>query len=242
VVVTAVNRVGVNLNTASKYLLSYVAGLGPKLAESIVSYRSEIGQFKSREELKKVPRLGAIAFQQSAGFLRVRNGVEPLDNSAVHPENYALVRNQIKQAGFELAEVIGNREKVTLIRQKVGATIEEKLGTYTLNDIFQELEKPGIDPRKKAKAVEFSTSIKLISDLKIGMRISGIVTNVTDFGAFVNIGIKENGLIHKTQLADEYVVHPTDYISLHDEVNAVVVSLDLERKRIGLSLKKSDFI
>ena len=242
VVVTAVNRVGVNLNTASKYLLSYVAGLGPKLAESIVSYRSEIGQFKSREELKKVPRLGAIAFQQSAGFLRVRNGVEPLDNSAVHPENYALVRNQIKQAGFELAEVIGNREKVTLIRQKVGATIEEKLGKYTINDIFQELEKPGIDPRKKAKAVEFSSSIKLISDLKIGMRISGIVTNVTDFGAFVNIGIKENGLIHKTQLADEYVVHPTDCISLHDEVNAVVVSLDLERKRIGLSLKTSDFI
>jgi uncharacterized protein len=172
----------------------------------------------------------------------VRNGIEPLDNSAVHPENYALVRNQIKQAGFELAEVIGNREKVTLIRQKVGSTIEEKLGKYTINDIFQELEKPGIDPRKKAKAVEFSSSIKLISDLKIGMRISGIVTNVTDFGAFVNIGIKENGLIHKTQLADEYVVHPTDYISLHDEVNAVVVSLDLERKRIGLSLKKSDFI
>lgn len=242
VVLMAVNKVGVNLNTASKYLLSYVSGLGPKLAENIVEYRSEKGRFNSREELRKVPRLGDTAFQQSAGFLRIRDGVNPLDNSAVHPEHYAVVLKQLKEAGLALEEVIGKKEKVDLIRENVKAAVAEEVGSFTLNDIFVELEKPGIDPRKSAVVMSFSEQIKTINDLKIGMKLNGIVTNVTDFGAFVNIGIKENGLIHKTQLADEYVSSPIDYINLHDHVKVVVTQIDVERKRIGLSTKKSDLI
>lgn len=237
VVLTAVNRVGVNLNTASKYLLAYVAGLGPKLAENIVEWRKENGQFETREDLKKVPRLGANAFQQSAGFLRIRNGKNPLDNSAVHPENYQLVKKQLGAAGLQLEEVIGQKEKVALLRTNMDEAVKESVGTYTLNDIFAELEKPGIDPREKAKVMHFSDAIKTIDDLKIGMKLNGIVTNVTDFGAFVNIGIKENGLIHKTQLSDGYIAHPTDVVSLHDHVEVTIVNLDLERKRVGLSLR-----
>lgn len=240
VVVSAVNRVGVNLNTASKYLLAYVSGLGPKLAESIVDYRSEIGRFSSREELKKVPRLGTSAFQLSAGFLRIPDGHDPLDNSAVHPENYKPIRKAITKAGFELSEVIGQKEKVAELRTKISNELETAVGAFTLEDIFKELEKPGKDPREVTQVPEFSSAIKTINDLKVGMRLNGIVTNVTDFGAFVNIGIKENGLIHKTQLADEYVAHPTDFISLQDQLRVVVVSVDIERKRIGLSIKKSD--
>lgn len=239
IVLMAVNRVGVNLNTASKYLLAYVAGLGPKLAENIIQYRTENGPFKSREALKKVPRLGDSAFQQSAGFLKIRDGINPLDNSAVHPENYKLVESEIKRVGMDLKEVIGNVELVKSLREKVADNWKQSLGQYTLNDIFQELEKPGIDPRKKAKILEFSEQVQSISDLKIGMCLNGIVTNVTDFGAFVNIGIKENGLIHKTELSDDFVANPVDFISLYDHVTAVVVSVDIERKRIGLSLKKS---
>jgi len=237
VVLTAVNRVGVNLNTASKYLLAYVAGLGPKLAENIVEWRKENGQFETREDLKKVPRLGANAFQQSAGFLRIRNGKNPLDNSAVHPENYQLVKKQLGAAGLKLEEVIGKKEKVALLRNKIDDAVKEAVGTYTLNDIFSELEKPGIDPREKAKVMHFSDAIKTIDDLKIGMKLNGIITNVTDFGAFVNIGIKENGLIHKTQLSSGFVAHPTDVVSLHDHVEVTIVNLDLERKRVGLSLR-----
>ena len=240
VVLMAVNKVGVNLNTASKYLLSYVSGLGPKLAENIVAYRTENGPFESREALKNVPRLGANAFQQSAGFLRIRKAKNPLDNSAVHPEHYKLVREGIRKAGFKLEDVIGQKDKVLIVKEKLSTLTSNELGTYALNDILAELEKPGIDPRKSAKIFQFSAQIKTISDLKLGMKVNGIVTNVTDFGAFVNIGIKENGLIHKTQLADEFVSQPTDYISLHDQVKVVVVSVDIERKRIGLSLKKSE--
>ncbi len=240
VVLMAVNKVGVNLNTASKYLLSYVSGLGPKLAENIVAYRSENGPFDSREALKKVPRLGANAFQQSAGFLRIRNAKNPLDNSAVHPENYKLVREGIRKAGFQLDEVIGQKDKVQSLKEEMTRLAENEIGTYTLNDILSELEKPGIDPRKSAKIFQFSDQIKTIADLKIGMKVNGIVTNVTDFGAFVNIGIKENGLIHKTQLSDEFVSQPTDYISIHDQVQVLIISVDADRKRIGLSLKKSD--
>lgn len=242
VVLSTVNKVGVNLNTASKYLLAYVSGLGPKLAESIVEYRSEIGRFTSRDELKKVPRLGAASFQQSAGFLRVPGSKNPLDNSAVHPEHYKVVKDAVKKAGFELNDVIGKKEVVAELSAKLKANLEAELGVFTLQDIFSELEKPGKDPRESARIIEFSDQIKTIGDLKVGMRLNGIVTNVTDFGAFVNLGIKENGLIHKTQLADEFVAHPTDFISLQDQVRVVVVSLDLERKRIGLSCKKSDLI
>lgn len=240
VVLMAVNKVGVNLNTASKYLLSYVSGLGPKLAENIVAYRSENGPFDSREALKKVPRLGANAFQQSAGFLRIRNGKNPLDNSAVHPENYKLVREGIRKTGLQLDEVIGQKDKVQSLKEEMTRLAENEIGAYTLNDILAELEKPGIDPRKSAKIFQFSDQIKTIDDLKIGMKVNGIVTNVTDFGAFVNIGIKENGLIHKTQLSDEYVSQPTGYISIHDQVQVLIVSVDADRKRIGLSMKKSD--
>lgn len=242
VVLSAVNKVGVNLNTASKYLLAYVSGLGPKLAESIVDYRSEIGRFSSRDELKKVPRLGVAAFQQSAGFLRVPGGQNPLDNSAVHPEHYKVVKDAVKKAGFALEDVIGKKELVAQLRNSIASNLEAEVGVYTLQDIFNELEKPGKDPREAAQIVEFSDRIKTIADLKVGMKLNGIVTNVTDFGAFVNLGIKENGLIHKTQLADEFVAHPTDFINLQDQVHVVVVSLDLERKRIGLSCKKSDLI
>lgn len=242
VVLSAVNKVGVNLNTASKYLLAYVSGLGPKLAESIVEYRSEIGRFTSRDELKKVPRLGAAAFQQSAGFLRVPGSKNLLDNSAVHPEHYKRVISAVKKAGFELDAVIGKKEVVAQLRTSIQSDLEAAVGVYTLQDILTELEKPGKDPREAAQIIEFSAQIKTIADLKVGMRLNGIVTNVTDFGAFVNLGIKENGLIHKTQLADEFVAHPTDFINLQDQVHVIVVSLDLERKRIGLSCKKSDLI
>lgn len=240
-VLMAVNTVGVNLNTASKYLLAYVSGLGPKLAENIVQYRTENGPFESRKQLKKVARLGENAFLQSAGFLRIRNAKNPLDNSAVHPENYEVIQQLAKKAGFELEEVIGNSEKVAELSKKARHELETQLGAYTTSDILTELEKPGIDPRKKAKVFEFAAHIKTINDLKVGMKLNGIVTNVTDFGAFVNIGIKENGLIHKTELADEYVAQPIDYISLHDHVNVTVIAVDIDRKRIGLSLKKSDF-
>ncbi len=238
VVLSAVNKVGVNLNTASQYLLAYVSGLGPKLAENIVNYRRVNGKFNSREELKNVERLGANAYQQCAGFLRIRDGKNPLDNSAVHPEHYAWVKKQVSATGLKLDEVIGVKDKVILLKESIANKYKEEVGMYTFNDILTELEKPGFDPRKKAKILQFSEEIKTINDLKIGMQLNGIVTNVTDFGAFVNIGIKENGLIHKTQLSNEYVAVPTDFISLHDHVFATVISLDIERKRIGLSLKE----
>lgn len=239
VVLSAVNRVGVDLNTASKYLLSYVSGVGPKLAENIVAYRNENGRFESREELKKVARLGTNAYQQSAGFLRVSDGKNLLDNSAVHPEHYDFVMKGIKAAGLSTENVVGNKEAVDKLKKSISDELINSVGKYTIEDIFQELEKPGRDPRKKAKILEFSSEIKTIDDVRVGMRLPGIVTNVTDFGAFVNIGIKENGLIHKTQLSNNYVAHPTDVISLHDHVTATVVNVDIARKRIGLSLKEN---
>ena len=234
VVASAVNRVGVDLNTASKYLLSYVSGLGPKLAENIVTHREKNGLFKSRKELLKVDRMGDKAFQQSAGFLRVKSGENPLDNSAVHPENYKFIEQLATQGGMQVKELVGNKEKVNELKK---ISIENQLGEFTLNDIFKELEKPGIDPRKTAKVFEFSQEVKTLNDLRIGMRLNGIVTNVTDFGAFVNIGIKENGLIHKTELSVEYINNPSDVISIHEHVKVLVLSIDNERKRIGLTLK-----
>jgi uncharacterized protein len=230
VVISCVNSVGVDLNTASPYLLSYVSGLGPTLAENIVEYRSENGSFQSREELKKVKRLGDKAYEQAAGFLRVRNSENPLDNSAVHSEVYPQVKKMAKQLKVELNELIGNDSLLT----KINKADFPEIDGFTFDDIIKELKKPGRDPRKKAKVLEFDSTIRTIDDLRTGMTLSGIVTNVTAFGAFVNIGIKENGLIHKSNLADVYVEEPAQFISLHEHVRVQVLEVDKERKRVGL--------
>jgi uncharacterized protein len=230
VVISSVNAVGVDLNTASPYLLGYVSGLGPQLAEKVVEYRKENGPFKSRKELKKVPRLGDKAFEQAAGFLRIRNGIQPLDNSAVHPESYAVVEQIAKGRNLSLSELIGNQEVLNSLYAEDFSSVD----AFTFNDIVEELKKPGRDPRGSAKILEFDERIKSIEHVQIGMRLRGIVTNVTAFGAFVNIGIKENGLIHKSNLSDSYVEDPTTIISLHDHVSVQVVEVDIVRKRIGL--------
>jgi uncharacterized protein len=235
VVESCVNNVGVNVNTASKYLLAYVSGLGEKLAESIIDYRQENGMLKSREQLKKIPKMGAKSFEQSAGFLRVVNSENPLDNSAVHPEHYNLVKKIAKKLKVNITDLIGDKTLLNTINKK--DFIDDLIGEFTLNDIINELQKPGVDPRKLAKIFEFSADIKTIKDLKVGMKINGIVTNVTDFGAFVNIGIKENGLIHKTELSTDFVSNPIDFINIDQHVSVTVIQLDEERKRIGLSLK-----
>jgi uncharacterized protein len=230
VVVSCVNSVGVDLNTASPFLLSYVSGLGPSLAENIVEFRTENGGFRSREELRKVKRLGDKAFEQAAGFLRVREGKHPLDNSSVHPESYRQVEGIAKKLGIALVDLIGNEKVLNGLKKEDFHDID----SYTFEDIVKELKKPGRDPRKKAKVLEFDRSIRTIEDLKTGMILPGIVTNVTAFGAFVNIGIKENGLIHKSNLADVYVDDPAKYISLHEHVDVQVMEIDIVRKRVGL--------
>lgn len=230
VVISCVNTVGVDLNTASPYLLSYVSGLGPTLAENIVAYRTENGGIKSRDELKKVKRLGDKAFEQAAGFLRVRDADNPLDNSSVHPESYKLVSSMAKKLKVDIKEMVGNEELLKAIKK----TDFPDIDGYTFDDIIKELKKPGRDPRKKAKVLEFDNSIRTIDDLRVGMILPGIVTNVTAFGAFVNIGIKENGLIHKSQLAETYVEDPAQFISLHEHVEVQVLEVDATRKRVGL--------
>lgn len=230
VIVSCVNTVGVDLNTASPYLLSYVSGLGPTLAENIVAYRSENGGIRSRDELKKVKRLGDKAYEQAAGFLRVRNAENPLDNSAVHPESYKLIQSMAKKLKVDLKEMIGNENLLKEIKK----TDFPEIDGYTFEDIIKELKKPGLDPRKKAKVLEFDASIRTIDDLSVGMTLTGIVTNVTAFGAFVNIGIKENGLIHKSNLAETYVEDPSQFISLHEHVDVQILEVDASRKRIGL--------
>jgi protein Tex len=230
VVISCVNSVGVDLNTASPYLLSYVAGLGPTLAENIVAYRSENGAFKSREDLKKVKRLGDKGFEQAAGFLRIRESENPLDNSAIHPENYKVIEQLAKKKKLNLKDLIANDEVIKGISKEDFPSVD----TYTFEDIIKELKKPGRDPRRKAKVLEFDSSIRSLEDLKVGMKLNGIVTNVTAFGAFVNIGIKENGLIHKSNLADVYVEDPAQFITLHEHVNVEVLEVDEARKRIGL--------
>ena len=230
VVVSAVNAVGVDLNTASPYLLSYVSGLGIGLAENIVEYRTENGAFESRNELKKVKRLGDKAFEQAAGFLRIRDAKNPLDNSSVHPESYKDVESIAKKVGLKVSDLVGNAEQLKQLAKTDFPTID----AYTFDDIVKELQKPGRDPRKKAKVLEFDEGIRTIEDLRIGMKLNGIVTNVTAFGAFVNIGIKENGLIHKSQLADVYVEDPAQFISLHEHVEVEVLEVDAPRKRVGL--------
>jgi uncharacterized protein len=230
VVISAVNAVGVDLNTASPYLLSYVSGLGPYLAENIVAHRNENGKFESREELKKVKRLGDKAFEQAAGFLRVRDAKNPLDNSSVHPESYPFVADIAKHCKVEIALLIGNSQLLDGLKKSDFPQID----SYTFEDIINELKKPGRDPRKMAKVLEFDHRIKTIDDLKVGMTLTGIVTNVTAFGAFINIGIKENGLIHKSNLADTYVDDPAKFIALHQHVEVKVLEVDVARKRVGL--------
>jgi len=225
-----VNTVGVDVNLASPYLLQYVSGLGPSIAENIVKHRAEFGSFKSRKELLKVKSLGAKSFEQAAGFLRIQHAEYPLDNSAVHPESYPIVEKMANKLNTSLSELIGNRELIEQLKYEDFKEVD----SFTFQDLIDELKKPGRDPRKKAKVFEFESSLKSIDQLKVGMKLPGLVTNVTDFGAFVNIGIKENGLIHKSQLADVFVENPSDFISLHEHLMVEVVSLDIERKRIGL--------
>ncbi len=234
VVESVVNQVGVNLNTASKHLLAFVSGVGEKTAESIVNYRESNGVFGSRDELKKVPGLGAKTYEQSVGFLRVKNEEKPLDNSGVHPEQYNLVKKIAKKNDISVGNLIGNEEVLNQVL--ADDNFKKEIGVFTLTDLIAELKRPGLDPRRTAKIFEFTAGIHSIEDLSVGMLVNGIITNVTDFGAFVNIGIKENGLIHKTQLAEEYVNSPTDIVSVDDQVKVRIVQIDIERKRIGLSL------
>ena len=233
-VVNCVNQVGVNLNTASSHLLTYISGLGPQLAQNIVNYRTENGPFTSRKELMKVPRMGAKAFEQCAGFLRIPNAQNPLDNTAVHPESYGIVEAMAKDLGCSINELISNKEQRSRI--VLERYLNEKVGMPTLRDILQELEKPGRDPRGKAKVFEFDPNVRTMDDLQVGMELPGIVGNITNFGAFVNIGIKESGLIHLSQMSDRYITDPNEVVSIHQHVRVQVVSIDTERKRIGLKL------
>lgn len=233
---SCVNLVGVNVNTASKHLLTYISGLGPVLAQNIVDYRAENGAFKSRKELKKVPRMGDKAFEQSAGFLRIAEAENPLDNSAVHPESYHVVETMAKDLKCSVHELISNKDlKKSLDLNKY---LSEKVGMPTLNDIMEELDKPGRDPRKAIKVFEFDPTIRTIEDLREGMLLPGIVTNVTNFGCFVDVGIKENGLVHISELADKFVSDPSEVVSLHQHVEVRVLSVDIARKRVQLSMKK----
>ncbi|MGQ3677866.1 Tex family protein [Tenacibaculum discolor] len=229
-----VNKVGVNVNTASASLLSYVSGIGPKLAENIVNYRNEHGAFTNRTAIKKVPRLGGKAFEQSAGFLRVKNSDNSLDDSAVHPERYALVKQIAKDAGKKVDDLIGNSSALKQI--KLQQYVTDSYGLPTLQDIVKELEKPGLDPREKAKAFSFNEHIKTINDVKEGMILPGIVNNITNFGCFVDIGIKESGLVHVSNLSDTFVKDVNEHVSLHQHVQVKVLEVDATRKRIQLSM------
>ncbi len=229
-----VNRVGVELNLASKELLTFVSGIGPALSKNIIEYRIKHGEFKKREELKNVPGLGAKAFRLSAGFLRIKGGENPLDGSAVHPEHYSLIHAMALKAGISIKQLINNRKIRTLLNPE--DFINAEVGLLTVNDIFDELEKPGRDPRKALGYFSFDKNIATIKDIKPGMLLPAIVTNITDFGAFVNLGIHENGLIHKSQIAPEFVSNPANYLALGQHIKVKVVSVDIVRKRIGLSL------
>ena len=232
---SCVNLVGVNVNTASKHLLTYVSGLGSTLAQNIVDYRTENGAFHSRKELLKVPRMGAKAFEQCAGFLRIPQADNPLDNSAVHPESYAIVEKMAKDLKCSVADLIKNKELRSQIDIKNYVT--DTVGLPTLTDILQELDKPGRDPRQKIQVYEFDKNVQTIDDLREGMELPGIINNITNFGCFVDIGVKENGLVHISQLADKFVSDPTTVVSMHQHVRVRVLSIDHERKRIQLTMK-----
>lgn len=230
----AVNKVGVNLNTASKHLLTYISGLGPQLAQNIVDYRAENGAFTNRRQLLKVPKMGNKTFEQCAGFLRIPDGENPLDNSAVHPESYRIVEKMAKDLKTDIDKLIRNKELIQRI--DLNSYVTEEIGLPTLTDILLELEKPGRDPRSNVKVFEFDPNIKKIEDLISGMELPGIVTNITNFGAFVDIGIKENGLVHISQMADRYVSNPAEVVALHQHVKVRVLEVDMVRKRVQLRL------
>jgi len=232
---SCVNNVGVNLNTASQHLLMYVSGLGPTLAKNIVDYRKENGAFTSRAQLKKVPRLGPAAFQQCAGFLRIPGAKNPLDNSAVHPESYDIVEQMAKDQNCTVSDLISNKEKREAIDIKRYVTAE--VGIPTLTDILKELEKPGRDPREQIEEFEFDSRVNTVDDLIEGMELPGIVTNITNFGAFVDIGVHQDGLVHISQMANRRIAHPTDVVKLHQHIRVRVIEVDRRRNRISLSMK-----
>ena len=235
VVESCVNSVGVDLNTASQHLLTYVSGLGATLAQNIVSYRREHGAFTSRAQLLKVPRLGPAAYQQCAGFLRIRDAKNPLDNSAVHPESYPIVERMAKDQGCTVAQLIADKQKREAINLPQYVTPE--VGMPTLTDIMSELEKPGRDPRQQLEAFEFDKNVQTIDDLIEGMVLPGIVTNITNFGAFVDIGVHQDGLVHISQMANRRISHPLDVVKLHQHVTVRVIEIDTRRHRISLSMK-----
>jgi uncharacterized protein len=233
-VIRCVNSVGININTASKSLLSYVSGIGEKMAENIVAYRSENGPFDDRKQLKKVPRLGEKAYQQSAAFIRIKDGKNPLDNSAVHPEAYKIVEQMAEDLTVSVQELIGNKEKILQLELEKYSTTA--IGILTLKDIIKELEKPGLDPRKSAKVFEFDPNVKSMKDLRTGMILPGIVNNITAFGCFVDVGIKESGLVHISQLKAGFVSDVNKVVKMHQHVQVKVVEVDESRKRVQLTM------
>ena len=232
---SCVNQVGINLNTASKHLLTYVSGLGPSLAQAIVTFRTENGMFKNRAQLKKVARLGDKAYEQCAGFLRIREAANPLDNTAVHPESYPIVEKMAKDAGVSVADLIKNAPVRKEI--KLNNYVTDKVGLPTLTDIIKELDKPGLDPRGEAKSFEFG-NVRSLNDLKLGMVLPGIVTNITNFGAFVDIGVKQDGLVHISQMANRFIKSPSEVVKLQQQVQVKVIEVDVARKRVMLSMKE----
>jgi uncharacterized protein len=236
VVESSVNLVGVNVNTASQHLLTYISGLGPQLAQNIVDYRKENGPFSARSEIQKVPRMGAKAFEQSAGFLRIPEAANPLDKTAVHPESYHVVEKMAKDLKCTIPELISGEE----LQKQIILTnyVSDKTGLPTLEDIKRELAKPGLDPRKGIKMFEFAPDVLKVEDIKVGMVLPGIVTNITKFGAFVDVGVKQDGLVHVSQMADRFISDPAEIVKLHQHVHVKVIELDLQRKRIQLSLKQ----
>jgi len=237
VVISCVNTVGVDINSASAQLLTYVSGLGNQLAQNIIQYRNEYGPFSSREMLKKVPRLGPKAFEQSAGFLRIRGGDNPLDASAVHPESYPVVVAMAKDSGCDVTDLMRD----AILREKIDITryITETTGIPTLKDIMNELARPGRDPREKFESFSFADGVEKLEDLEPGMKLPGIVTNVAAFGAFVDIGVHQDGLVHISELSDHFVKDPHQVVKVQQKVDVTVLSVDLERKRISLSMKKN---
>jgi uncharacterized protein len=234
-VISCVNAIGVELNTASKQILSYISGLGPQLAQNIVDYRNQNGAFKRRAELKKIPRLGDKAYEQAAGFLRIRNAEHPLDSSAVHPERYALVEQMAKDLNCKVIDLMKDES----LRKKISLQnyVSETVGLPTLSDILKELAKPGLDPRDKFEEFSFTEGVNAIGDLKAGMKLPGIITNITAFGAFVDIGVHQDGLVHLSQLANRFVKDPNEVVKVSQKVTVTVTEVDVQRKRIALSMK-----